>query len=596
MTILESLEARINALLTQPSPPIEMRKALLELDEFINDPEYQALDSVTRTRLQNLRKELKTSTRQGNGSSTGAPLTEQQSDGSHPTASALGISNYIPSPHSPAAEASPDTSAAAGHGVAAEQQMEEAEKLFYSGRYAEAIRLFDRVLQLDTKWERARQHRGEAENYLRTGYIPPVALPAEAASAFGKAQSASRVGRYADALALLARAQAVLREVGIQRWQEGLEFEQKLQESIDAENVYQEGLRLFDQGQVEDAIERFETAARATGLPKYGDKAQQIRKVKDNLRAIHEALSALSLEPKIVAQAKTDLERLIGEYGDNPALERLRTRLESAIPRSVTPLKEQTRILKAQAERTETIEETLRLTQQAKNNLDQIRLLEGADENLDRLQADIERMLHDAQKSDSDIALARTAFETNKNWPAQALRLSVPVSQRFPNDPAVIQLNRSLARYRLTLSVVRVGVILLSILVLSLIGWFAFGRLKSYQLSLTPSPTPTATATATGTPTLTATATGTPTPSPTVSPTPTATPLAGLVLRDVWARNGCYEGFTATGRILAGNQVAFLAAERRFDAFNRECVLVEYRKGETSIIGWILLVDIGPVP
>ncbi len=69
--------------------------------------------------------------------------------------------------------------------------MEEAERLFYGGRYAEAIKNFDKVLQIEPGWERARQHRSESENYLRTGYIPAVALPPEAASAFGKAQSAS---------------------------------------------------------------------------------------------------------------------------------------------------------------------------------------------------------------------------------------------------------------------------------------------------------------------------------------------------------------------------------------------------------------------
>ena len=39
-----------------------------------------------------------------------------------------------------------------------------------------------------------------------------------------------------------------MREMGIQRWGEGLEFEQKLQESIDAENAYQEGLKFFEDG------------------------------------------------------------------------------------------------------------------------------------------------------------------------------------------------------------------------------------------------------------------------------------------------------------------------------------------------------------
>ena len=113
--------------------------------------------------------------------------------------------------------------------------------------------LFDRILQLEPNWERPKQHRSEAENYLRTGYIPVVALPADAASAYGKAQSAARVGRYADALALLEKAQSVLHGLGIQRWQEGQEFAQKLQENIDAEKAYEEGLALFQKGQIDEA-------------------------------------------------------------------------------------------------------------------------------------------------------------------------------------------------------------------------------------------------------------------------------------------------------------------------------------------------------
>jgi hypothetical protein len=64
-------------------------------------------------------------------------------------------------------------------------------------------------------------------------------------------------------------------------------------------------------------------------------------------------------------------------------------------------------------------------------------------------------------------------------------------------------------------------------------------------------------------------------------------------MRDVWARSGCYEGFTATGKIPSGGELIFLPTERRFDQFNRECVLVEYQTEGKSVIGWILLLDIG---
>ena len=283
----EILETTIRTLLSQAAPPpVDIRKAMLELDDWVNSETFASLSTIERDRLQSLRKELKNRLRQVDEGSTPASqvvsaIRQEESEfaaGEHPFEK-QGFAEKQPELNYPEPPDVPKKSqtSSASHQPQAEGWMEEAERMFYSGRYQEAIRLFDRVLQTEPKWERARQHRSEFENYLRTGYIPPVALPAEAASAFGKAQSASRVGRYSDALALLGKAQAALRELGIQRWQEGLEFEQKLQESIDAEHVYQEGLRLFEQGKLDEAIESIETAARATGLPKYGDKAQELR-------------------------------------------------------------------------------------------------------------------------------------------------------------------------------------------------------------------------------------------------------------------------------------------------------------------------------
>ena len=81
-------------------------------------------------------------------------------------------------------------------------------------------------------------------------------------------------------MSLLTKAQTALRDIGIQRWQDGQEFEQKLQQYIDAESVYSEGLQLFSQGMIDDAIERVDSAAQATGLPKYSDRVQEMRKAK----------------------------------------------------------------------------------------------------------------------------------------------------------------------------------------------------------------------------------------------------------------------------------------------------------------------------
>ena len=364
--------------------------------------------------------------------------------------------------------------------------MEEAERLFYSGRYTEAIRLFDRVIQVEPKWERARQHRNESENYLRTGYIPPVALPAEAASAFGKAQSVARVGRYGDALALIGKAQSALRDLGIQRWQEGLEFEQKLQENIDAENVYQEGLKLFEQGNLDDAIERVETAARATGLPKYGDKAQEFRSIRDTLRKTHEALSALTIDPKMAAQAKADLDLLASNYGDNLILQRLRSRLETNIPRVLGPMKEQARSLKNQADRSATLEEARHLAQQAKSILEQIRSLHGLDDTQERLWNEVEKLIQEVTRLESDLEQARNAYESQRNWPAQAARLSQEVRGRYPADPGVIQFTRQLGRFFILRSLARIGLFVGALLILAGLGTRSIRGI--YRLPAIPDP------------------------------------------------------------------------------------------------------------
>jgi len=587
MSRVETFENRVNDLLVQENPALaDMRRVMLEIDDYLNSAEYPSLSVDERSRLQSARKDLKARLRRQEDA-------EEELIGANLTApTALGGSGDMQRNGAAAAINVPGAELIA-HSTLAEEQMEAGEKMFYSGRFSEAIKLYDRVLQLEPSWERAKQHRNEADNYLRTGYIPSVALPAEAASAYGKAQSAARVGRYSDALALLTKAQGILRELGIQRWQEGQEFEQKLQENIDAEYAYQDGLKMFRAGQIDEAIDAIETAYRATGLPKYADRAQAIRKYKETLRTINEVLNSSSTDPKVLIQVKADLDNLTSEQGDNPALQRLRARFESAMPRIVNPLKDQARDLKTQAERSATIEETLFFARQAKQCLDQIRNLQGMDDSLDRLNNDVDKILRDTQRLSDELATANISVENHKGWPSEAYRISVDVRSRYPNDPGVTSLKRSLSRY----NQIRIGVralgILAVIVVLVLIGWLITGRVKSFLVSLTPTPTPTATQTPTLTPTPTHTATVTPTITPTSTPTLTPTPQAGVALRDIWARNGCYETFTAIGTIPEKGPVRFLPSERRFDDFGRECVLVEWQGPDRSIIGWVLISDLG---
>lgn len=586
MINIEKLRDEATMLLNQEISSIsELRTLSIQIDDLINSPDYQELDPADKQYIQDLYRDLTTKINLlDSGQPTASPsasrkrVTDPESSGENKLVGEG--QNYIPE-----------------HSSEAARLMDEAEQLFYGGRYSEAIKLYDQVIAMELQWERPRHHRAEADNYLRTGYIPSVALPPEAATAFGKAQSASRVGRFADAQALLDKAKASLRDAGIQRWQEGQEFEQKLQQMIDAENAYKEGLRLFNQGLVEEGIDKVEAAAQITGLPKYKDKVQEFRQVKETLRSVGDILYVGTTDPKHLIQAKNNLDTLAGEYGEQPTLQKLRTRLELLLPKVSENLSQQARSLLSQAERAQTLDSTQSLLEEAGKQIQHLQLLESQNEQGDQLQKDLNRLMTELKNAEETLQRASESYENNKNWPAKAARMSDQIRKRYPNDLRVSQLQKSLGRYQLGILAIRVGLVFSILLLL----FFAIRWAAGWVVTMIPTETPTATATSTSTVTPTATNTATPTPTatftPTITSTPTLTPtpLTLILARQVWARNGCYESFTAIGRIPDGATVRTLPSERRFDNLNRECLLVEYQGPTQSVIGWILLIDLaGP--
>ena len=584
MINLDSLENKANRMLSSSSPSaLELSQMLVDVDELLHGDEFHTLSPEQQEQLQNIHRDLKRKIKQLETQSGSADSPLSQTAGWETPERSSVIT-------SPAEEDVPPEKRR--HNAKAEQIMEDAEKMFYGGRYAESMRLYDQVLQIEPDWDRAQQHRSESDEYLRTGYIPAVALPPEAASAYGKAQSAARVGRYGDAQALLGKAQSILRELGIQRWQEGQDFEQKLQQNIDAESVYHEGIKLFQSGRLEEGIDRVETAGQASGLPKYKDKAQELRKTRETIRTINDALFASTPDVRSVQQAKNDLDILIGDYGENIALQRLRSRLDMVIPRITGPLKEQAKANKNQAERSQTLESAQNLTRQARQYIDQVRTLESSDDVLDDLQNSIEGLSRELVKLEDELVQALDTCKRTKGLPVGASRLSEEVRRRFPNDPRVVELNRCLTSYHTAKAVGRVLVVILIIAILVLLAMWGGGKVADYVKGLTPTATATATNTATPTATATLTATPTMTPTSTATPTLTPTPINGLTARSVFARSGCYETFEAIGKIPENSTVRFLPDDRRFDNFSRECVLVEYNGQNGTVIGWILLADL----
>ncbi|HMD90827.1 MAG TPA: hypothetical protein VKF38_16850 [Anaerolineaceae bacterium] len=575
MTDFETLLSKSTRLLDQETPPVgELRRLSVELDDLINSPEYQNLSVEDHSQVQSLLQNLRSRLR--GGEQVLVPLPNQM-----PMVQEVGGA-------APSATRNEERQ----HNSYAQESMEEAEKLFYSGHYSDAIKVYDQVLTIEPDWERAKQHRIEAEGYLRTGHIPAVALPAEAATAFSKAQSAARLGRFQDAMGMLMRAQNILQQFGIQRWQEGQEFEQKLQQNIDAENVYNEGMQLFSQGQLDEGIDKVDTAAQVTGLPRYSERLQTLLKERDQIENSIEALNAPILEPKTVSQARSVLDGLVLKYGLNPTLQRLKSQIDAAIPRVVAPLKDQIQSLKTQAARAQTIESARNRAQQARQLIDTVRSQGYWDEEMDRLQGEVDKLIQDQSRYADQLEQARTVLEANRSWPSAAARMSVDLRARYPNDPDVVELNRSLGTYNNTILGIKILAGIVGVALVIFLLWMGFRQVRAGLLAMAPTSTPTLTATATGTATPRPSLTPSLTPTMTSTPTVTPTPLSAIVARKIWLHTGCYEEFNAIVQIPMGASVNLLPAERRFDSLARECLLVEYHGPTQTTIGWMLIADL----
>ena len=308
------------------------------------------------------------------------------------------------------------------------------------------------------------------------------------------------------------------------------------------------------------------------------------------MQSTAETLNTPFTDPKDVIKVKTDLDALYLQFGDNPAFHKLRERLQEIIPTVVEPLKDQVRTLKNQADRAQTLDAAQAKARQAKTTLDQARSLGYSDDNLSQLSVDIENLFRDLQRYEDELQQSTTVFNSNRSWPKAASQISQDVRARYPNDPRVIELNRSLGPYNNARTAIRLGLILLGLIVLGGILFFGFNQVQSYFLSLTPTATATPTRTATFTP-LPPTTTITPRPSATPSLTPT--PPSGVVARTVFVRNGCYETFRAIGEVPQGATVRFLPDERKFDNLGRECLFVAYiTPDKTTLSGWILIADL----
>jgi tetratricopeptide (TPR) repeat protein len=387
MSEIDDLENRVNLVLMNQSPTVdELKETIGILSNYLST---NSLDLDDEDRIRKLANDAKKKLMQ----------TEASVDGTN--------DSYF--------DSSEDGLPSAKHNEIAEEIMRRADEAFYEGRYSDAFELYNEVLDIEPDWERAKLLRKDSYEYLSTGRIPKVALPAEVARFFGQAQSAIVMGRYKDASDYLIKARAKLHSYGISRWEEGLEFEGKLQQLKDANNVYIQGWEKFKEGEIDEAIDKIQMAFQATNLPRYNDRLIDLVELRKKIRDISDVLYRTSAGIDEITHAKSQLERLMSEYGeDNPIFVSLNSKcnylLESKMPSELIQIKKQLSRVWTASDVEEILKKLHRLasvyTQENKNNIRD--LIQDASQKLVKLrdnENDIRRARDAAQDGNYEFAL-----------------------------------------------------------------------------------------------------------------------------------------------------------------------------------------------
>lgn len=417
---LDQIEHEVTSLIKQDKPSFErIRELLTEITEQINNSEeWDKLDYDNKNLANELQAELKELLKNADSAKKDA------------------VAN-IREPR-------------------AEELMEQAERVFYSGRYQDAMRYYDQVLHLEPEWERAKEHRTQADDYMTRGHIPETMLPAEAASLFGKAQSAARVMRLKDAMDMLESAREILLQNGVTRWNEGAQFERQLQSAIDAQEVAKEAENLFTQGRINDAIEKVELASGLTGYPKYKATAEMYREFNLEVKSLYEILSAGTLALHPLLEASKRLTVLSSLYSENQVLNGLQARFNNLKPILVEKMKQEVREVRSKVERYESLDIIYLETEKTKALLEEALNSEiASDPVFLALYRDIIRIKSDIEDYKTDISKANDEYRKHRSWPAKAWKISKDVRKYYPNDPDVIRLKKDLQEYKLRIGVVQ---------------------------------------------------------------------------------------------------------------------------------------------
>lgn len=630
---IKQLYDRYNRLSTQPNPSMaELKTALEEIKNLTSSKEFKSgvqdgtIDFEFAGKLKRLQDLLK----------------EKIDEFDYQENSSSENSNQAKSKAGTAKSTVNETASFHEHDSAAKNLMEEADDLYWKGKWKEAYELYEQVLRIEPDWPRAKEYSQKAKyNYDNKAGIPKTAIPDSVKFPFARAESALSRWEVDNAKIFVENAQSESTKLGLGKWDELDELVYRVENYLDIHNSFQSAIALPDT-QIDEAIEKIEAAYEQSRRPLYGAKLEELKqrkaqnifdegvklfklgKVDEAIRKLNDASSQQSDNtffvetgsefakykeaiqeigryldsPKIVFTHFIEIENrfkfvhnVLAKYPDSAknhtAVKELMGRFEVQKPLVLSDLKNNLSAVERRYENATKLEDAEMAHAEGDELLNLLAHI-GADSNdvkrftdrRDNRQIEIEAFAN-------DIATISQQITQKKKFSSkdEADRAS-EILDRFPNDLRAKKFQKTLKDNQLQRRIITSGIAVLVIGLLSMVTILSLNAWNNYVIALTP----TATLTLTPTPT----PTFTPTSTATITPIPSATPLPPQmrVTRDLNAKSGCYEDYRVVGEIRVGSIVNLLQSDRKFDNVGRECVLVEFQGTKESVVGWVLLVDL----
>ncbi len=333
------------------------------------------------------------------------------------------------------------------------QQLGQARRLFYAGDYYEAADALTAILRAAPNAQEARERLAQIEDHIKRGIVPDSRVPFEARTAFGRAQSLERAGRFEEARESYRLALEEARKGGplLQNWLPAVEALMRVDNSMIARESSREADSLLKADQWREAAEKYDVVLKLLPDDSHArERLELLQKAQEQTEVMRAQLSDLGGSLADASSTVTTLRQTIAalrpKLPESQRLNELETEVGQAALTVKSGLVERSRKLVAQARFLSKVTESKGNMAAAVQFLEHaLRLLPDDPDIIGQTQTTATELARLAQ-AEKDLQEARRLIGLNTEESRQQAREMLRGIQEFDQDPSYLQLVTALRR------------------------------------------------------------------------------------------------------------------------------------------------------